>query len=89
MEEYLISVEGRVQGVGFRAFAQREAAGLALTGFARNSPDGRVEVLVQGEKDALDIFVDRLRVGPRLAAVRNVAITARTPGAQHGSFEVR
>ncbi|MDP1809559.1 MAG: acylphosphatase [Actinomycetota bacterium] len=89
MEEYLISVEGRVQGVGFRAFAQREAVGLGLTGFARNAPDGRVEVLVQGEKATLDIFVDRLRIGPRLAAVRNVAIVARTPEAQHGSFEVR
>lgn len=89
MEEYLIMVEGQVQGVGFRAFAQREAAELGLTGFARNAPDGRVEVLVQGEKDALDIFVDRLRAGPRLATVRNVEITERAPGAQHGSFEVK
>jgi len=89
MEEYLITVEGRVQGVGFRAFAQREAVGLGLAGFARNAPDGRVEVLVQGEKGALDNFVDRLRVGPRLAAVRHVAVVARTPGGEHVSFEVR
>jgi len=88
MAEYMISVEGRVQGVGFRAFARREAVGLGLTGFARNTPEGLVEVLAQGEQDALDKFVDRLRVGPRLAAVGHVAVDERTPGVQHGSFEV-
>lgn len=89
MAEYLVRVEGHVQGVGYRAFAQREAVVFGLTGFVRNLADGRVEILAQGDKDILDRFVERLREGPRMAAVHNVVLFDRVESVDHGSFEVR
>ena len=53
-------VHGNVQGVGFRATARREAEKLHLVGFARNLPDGTVELLVQGSREKLQQFLDQL-----------------------------
>lgn len=65
-------VAGRVQGVGFRQFAQREAAALDLTGWVRNRPDGTVEALAEGPREKLMFYLERLRQGPRSAAVRSI-----------------
>ena len=65
-------VRGRVQGVGFRNFVQREASALSLAGWARNLADGRVEVFAQGAAAALNGLEGRLRQGPRWADVRGV-----------------
>lgn len=63
---------GRVQGVWYRAHAKEEAEALGLTGFARNLPDGRVEVLACGEAEKLDLFFAWLKHGPALAKVTEV-----------------
>jgi acylphosphatase len=63
-------ISGRVQGVGFRYFAQRAAAALGLSGYARNLDDGRVEVYATGPAEGLSEFAARLREGPRYAHVR-------------------
>jgi acylphosphatase len=65
-------VRGRVQGVGFRYFAQRAAAELGLTGYARNLDDGRVEVYAVGTAAQLADLAGRLHRGPRWADVRGV-----------------
>jgi acylphosphatase len=65
-------VRGRVQGVGFRYFAQRAAAGLGLTGYARNLDDGRVEVYAAGPQEKLSQLGGLLYRGPRWADVRGV-----------------
>jgi acylphosphatase len=66
-------VGGVVQGVGFRWFVARHARGLGLAGFARNLPDGRVEVVVTGEDDAALVHLeDLLRTGPANARVQMV-----------------
>jgi len=65
-------VRGRVQGVGFRYFAQRAAAGLGLHGYACNLDDGRVEVYAVGPEDKLAELAGILHVGPRWADVRGV-----------------
>lgn len=65
-------VGGRVQGVGFRAAAGRRARELGLVGYARNLPDGRVELLAQGEGARIDAFAEWLQRGPPLARVDNV-----------------
>jgi acylphosphatase len=65
-------VHGRVQGVGFRYFAQREAEALGLVGYARNLDDGRVEVYAAGPEAKLDELAGRLHRGPRWADVRGV-----------------
>jgi acylphosphatase len=65
-------VSGRVQGVGFRYFAQRRAEELGLTGWARNLDDGRVEVYAAGPAERLSDLAAALHMGPRMAEVRGV-----------------
>jgi acylphosphatase len=66
-------VRGRVQGVGYRYFVQREAEARRLTGYARNLADGRVEVYAAGEPAALAELAGLLWKGPYLSEVRDVA----------------
>ena len=63
-------VRGRVQGVGYRWFAQKAAAELGLSGYARNLDDGRVEVYAAGAEAKLDEMAGMLYHGPRWADVR-------------------
>ena len=65
-------ISGRVQGVGYRYFAEVSARETGVTGWARNLDDGRVEVHANGTDAQLDDFEARLRVGPRFADVRSV-----------------
>ncbi len=71
---YLVS--GRVQGVGFRWFVEREAAQLNITGWVRNREDGRVEVMATGTREQLSALHGRLREGPRAARVDEVAVSS-------------
>ena len=66
-------VTGRVQGVGFRWWAEAQAQGLALSGFVRNDPDGAVSGCAEGEASAMAAFRDRLAEGPYSARVADVA----------------
>ena len=65
-------VRGRVQGVGFRWFVEREAHILGIAGWVRNNPDSSVEVLAMGTREQLAGLRSRLREGPRAARVDNV-----------------
>ncbi|MBV8730203.1 MAG: acylphosphatase [Acidobacteriia bacterium] len=65
-------IRGRVQGVGFRYFAQRAASGLGLTGYVRNLDDGSVEAYAAGPPDELSRFAALLQSGPRCALVHSV-----------------
>jgi acylphosphatase len=67
-------ISGRVQGVGYRAFAQRAAVETGVTGWARNLADGRVEAHANGTLKELDDFEARLRLGPRFSEVRGVEV---------------
>lgn len=74
MVQYEITVRGRVQGVGFRYFAKKQADIFGLKGQVKNTTSGHVRVIVQGEKETIDTFVDYLRIGPSLARVHSVSI---------------
>jgi acylphosphatase len=65
-------IEGRVQGVGYRAWAQAEGARLGLSGWVRNLPDGRVELFAEGPEAALEALLRACETGPRPAAPRGV-----------------
>jgi acylphosphatase len=65
-------IRGRVQGVGYRYFAQRTATDLHVTGYTRNLDDGRVEVYAVGTVEELSELAGRLWKGPRFADVRGV-----------------
>jgi acylphosphatase len=72
MDRIRFVVEGRVQGVGFRAHAQREARRLGLTGFVQNRADGAVDGEAQGSGPALVVFRRWLRQGPPWGRVDHV-----------------
>jgi acylphosphatase len=67
-------ISGRVQGVGYRYFAQRAAREIGVTGWARNLDDGSVEVHANGTMTQLENLESRLRRGPRSADVRSVEV---------------
>lgn len=65
-------IEGRVQGVGFRMFVLRAAMNLKLTGWVRNCWNGNVEVIAEGERQALNALLADLYKGPRSAFVNRI-----------------
>lgn len=84
---YLIS--GRVQGVGFRYFAEAIATREGLLGWVRNLPDGRVEAAAEGEAEAVERFERSMRHGPRGARVDGVDVFDDVPGGNDSGFSVR
>jgi acylphosphatase len=83
-------VSGMVQGVGFRWFVARHARSLGLGGYARNLPDGRVEVVVSGPDEALPALEELLRAGPANAQVKSVERSADpAPTLVGNSFDIR
>jgi acylphosphatase len=74
MESRICWVSGRVQGVFYRGTAVGRARELGITGYARNLPDGRVEVLVQGPQAAVRDFIQWLWTGSSLSKVTDVEV---------------
>jgi acylphosphatase len=68
------TITGLVQGVGYRAFVERQAAMRGLSGWVRNRSDGSVEAVFAGEAQAVEAILDACRAGPRLAVVEQVAV---------------
>jgi len=80
---------GRVQGVGFRAFARREALALGLAGWVANRSDGSVEAVAEGDRAELERFAERLSVGPPGASVRDVDLRWSPAAGGFDRFGVR
>lgn len=89
LETLSVLVEGRVQGVGFRAATVRQAHQLKLGGWVRNLPDGRVEVEAEGDAEALERFERALRQGPRASRVDGVEVDDAAPGGRDTGFSIR
>jgi acylphosphatase len=81
-------VRGRVQGVGFRWFVEREAHLLGIAGWVRNNSDSSVEVLAMGTRDQLASLRSRLRAGPRAARVDEVEESGAQPIANLTAFRI-
>ena len=81
-------VRGRVQGVGFRWFVEREAHILGIAGWVRNNSNGSVEVLARGTRDQLLGLRSRLREGPRAARVDAVEESEARMGPAVNSFRI-
>lgn len=72
-------ITGRVQGVWYRAWTEKEAVGLGLDGWVRNLPDGSVEALFSGPDSVVRDMIGRCRSGPPLADVDNIVETPSDP----------
>ena len=81
-------VRGRVQGVGFRWFVEREAHILGIAGWVRNNPDSSLEVMAQGTRDQLAGLRSRLQQGPRAARVDNVEEFEAKPVSNLTTFRI-
>jgi len=84
-----ILIEGVVQGVGFRAYAQRKALALGLTGYAMNLRNGAVKLHVEGQREVIEALLKDLEKGPPLARVTNCAVQWRLATRRYSSFSIR
>jgi acylphosphatase len=81
-------VSGRVQGVGFRYFTLDTARREGVTGTVRNLDDGRVEAVVEGERDAVERFERAVRRGPTGARVDDVFVDIKPPSGGFHDFRI-
>ena len=84
----LVRITGRVQGVGFRVWARREALRLGLRGWVRNEPDGSVSALIAGSNEAVAEMLEAFRQGPSGAGVRNVEPKPADPSDAPVDFDI-
>lgn len=89
MKRVMAVVQGRVQGVFFRAYTQDEAVRLGLKGWVRNRPDGSVEAVLEGEESAVDRMIEWLRKGSPMSLVSGVMVTEEKPVGETGAFAIR
>ena len=82
-------IEGRVQMVFFRYSTCQEAARLGVTGWVMNRPEGNVEVVAEGPKEAVDALIAWCRHGPSGARVTNVNVTEEPYKSEFDSFDAR
>ena len=88
MQLYVL-ISGKVQGVGFRNFTQRNAKQLGVNGYAKNLPNGKVEVVAEGDKAQLNALVAFLKKGPRYARVDSIEIDARAFTGEYETFGIQ
>ena len=80
---------GQVQGVNFRSSTKAEADALGLTGWVRNCPEGSVEVVIEGLKEAVQQLVDWCQHGPVWARVDGLTVEWQAASGEFCEFEVR
>jgi acylphosphatase len=81
-------VDGRVQGVGFRAFVQDSAQRLGVTGWVRNVGEDQVEVWAEGSPADLDRLYQIIQRGPRSSYVSGVRVEKETPKNSYARFQI-
>lgn len=84
-----VFVSGRVQGVGYRAWTEREARILGLKGWVKNLPDGRVEAVVEGPPEKVAALLEKLKTGPRSAKVENLEVKDEAATGEFDDFGIR
>jgi acylphosphatase len=89
MKRNHVIIEGKVQGVFFRANTHRMATSLGLAGWVRNLPDGRVEAVFEGDEKNLAVMLDWCWKGPPYAVVRRADITEEPYTGDYGNFSIR
>jgi acylphosphatase len=84
-----LTIRGIVQGVGYRMYAQRIARPLGVSGYVRNSSDGSVELVAEGEGRLLDRLIAWARTGPTGASVESVEVERTDATGEFSGFDVR
>ncbi|MDT7875383.1 MAG: acylphosphatase [Sulfolobaceae archaeon] len=87
LKRMYVRVYGIVQGVGFRRFVQIHAIRLGVKGYAKNLPDGSVEVIAEGHEESLNKLLNKIREGPPLSRVEKVEVRFEEYKGEFSSFE--
>jgi acylphosphatase len=87
--EWQIRIEGRVQGVGFRAATRKQATLYQITGYVRNCSDGSVEICAQGKEKDLDAFLEGIRTRSGVGSIKECRVDRHHPKERYSSFEIR
>ena len=87
-KHYLITVEGKVQNVGFRYFVHKRAVEHNIRGFVKNIPNGDVYIEASGSDQEMEVFLDHVRTGPKWSRVDAVDVQP-APGDPFTAFEIR
>lgn len=82
-------IEGKVQGVFYRASAMEKAVSLGLSGFVRNLSGGEVELVAEGRRENLDELISWCRIGPPNAHVTDIKSTFSTPIGEFDNFHIQ
>lgn len=88
MRQVHIFISGFVQGVSFRHFIRKEAEKRGVTGWVRNTNDGKVEAVFQGSKEAIEKMIRLCRKGPFLAEIKNVEVSLEEIIEKYGDFQI-
>jgi len=88
MKRLHLYISGIVQGVFFRDFTRRTAKALNIKGWVRNLPDGRVEVVAEGEEEKMGDFLQRLHQGPPHARVTDIEVIYEKPTGEFTDFNI-
>jgi acylphosphatase len=83
-----IVVNGLVQGVGYRYYVYREAQKLGVFGYVKNLYTGEVLTVVEGDKAKIEDLINKLRIGPSHASVKNCVVEWQQPKDEFNSFEI-
>lgn len=88
-EKVHVLISGRVQGVWFRATTKKKADQLGLTGWVRNTSDGRVEAVFEGKESLIEQMLDWCHEGPPLAKVKTVDLSKEPATHEFNTFSIR
>jgi len=80
---------GRVHGVGFRYFTVSLADNYGVKGYVKNTPEGKVQILCQGEQDELDSFISAVKKGPSFSVITDVRIDEVSEEKKYNTFEIK
>lgn len=83
-----VFIEGRVQGVFYRAWIREQAQELGLGGWVRNLEDGRVEAVFEGPRDKAGKMIKKCYKGPHLAGIEHIDVNWEKATGEFGTFEI-
>lgn len=89
IKTYKVVLFGRVQGVGFRYFVESIASKYDISGYVRNTFNGKVEVVCQGEEEDLKQFIDEVKKGPAFSVVTDVKIEEIKDSKKYSIFDIK
>jgi len=89
LQEALITITGRVQGVGYRAWAQHQAVKMGVCGYVKNTPDDAVEILAQADEKTLKEFIAKCKEGPATGKVEKVKVEKREITQKYAGFAMK